>query len=808
MKNDFRFALRMIATHRWFSAAVIMTLALGIGVNTTVFTLVNAVLFKPVPVPGGSRLLTINGQNLTKTDSRFGVSYLDFQEFRTQQRSFESIEAVIGSDMTISEQGNPPEQFRIGRVSPGLFSMLRMPPVLGQGFTEANGKAGAEAVLLIGHGIWTNRYGRDPAVLGRAVRVNGKPATIVGVMPEGFKFPLREDGWMALVPDAEFEQRANRPLQLFALLRPGTPIEAAGADVAVIAQRLTKEFPDTNKDTGALVRTFHDTYNNGKIRAIFLTLLGAVGFVLLIACANVANLMLSRAIARHREIAVRAALGASRWQIIRQLLTESVLLSCLGGLLGLGFAAAGVHAFDVATADVGKPYWIQFTMDYVVFAYFAAVSVLSGILFGLAPALRASRTDLTLALKDGTLGSGSHSGGKLTAVLVVVQFALTVVLLAGAGLMVRSFFAAQRVNPFVPVEQIFTARLGLPSDKEQRYAKREDRLRFYEELLPRLGALPGVTHVAATSSLPGLGAGNRDLEFEGQALADLSKAPRALLVVHTPGYFAAVRQPLVAGRDFTTTDGDAGKEAAVVTREFATKYWPGQADVTGRRFRMLTGKEKKAGPWISVIGVAGDVIQRGDDADAPPLFYLPHRQEGWGGLALLLRTSSDPAMLAQSVRATVQGLDQDLPLFDVRTMTEALYRSYWHLKIFGTLFLVFAVIALLMASVGLYAVVAQATARRTREIGIRMALGATAGGIVRLVLARGLVQLGIGLVLGLGGAFAATGLMEKLLFRVSPQDPVVFTAISVTLLAIGVFACWLPARRAARIEPTHALRTE
>ncbi|MCX6950674.1 MAG: ABC transporter permease, partial [Verrucomicrobia bacterium] len=687
MKNDLRFAFRQLATHRWFSAAIIVTLALGIGINTTVFTLVNAVLFKPVPVPGGERLVTINSQNLTKTDSRFGVSYPDFQELRAQQRSFESIEAVMGGQATISEQGNPPEQFTIARVSAGLFEMLRVPPVLGQGFTAANGRAGAETVLLLGHGIWKNRYGSDPSVVGRAVRVNGKPATIIGVMPEGFKFPQREDGWMVLVPDAELEKRSNRPLQLFAVLRSGVAIEAAGADLAVLTQRLATQFPDTNKDTGALVRTFHDTYNNGTIRTIFLTMLGAVGFVLLIACANVANLMLSRAIARNREIAVRSALGASRWQIVRQLLIESVLLSCLGGLLGLGLAMAGVHAFDLATQDVGKPYWIQFTMDYVVFAYFAAVSVLSGVLFGLAPALRASRTDLNLALKDGTLGSGSHSGGKLTAVLVVVQFALTVVLLAGAGLMVRSFFAAQTVNPFVPVERIFTARISLPEGKDERYAKREDRIRFYEELLPRLGALPGVTHVAAVSSLPGLGAGTRDLEIEGRPLEDPSKAPRALLVAYTPDYLAAVRQPLVAGRTFNATDGDPGREAAVVTREFATKYWPGQADVTGRRFRLLSGKEKKPGPWIGVVGVAGDVIQRGDDADAPPLFYLPHRQEGWGGLALLVRTSSDPATLAQAVRATVQGLDQDLPLFDVRTMGDALARSYWHLKVFGTLFL-------------------------------------------------------------------------------------------------------------------------
>jgi putative ABC transport system permease protein len=808
MKNDLFFALRMIATHRWFSAAVIVTLALGIGVNTTVFTLVNTVLFKPVPVPGGERLVTINGQNLTKPDSRFGVSHPDFQEFRAQQQSFESIEAIAGGQGTISDQGNPPEQFNLARVSVGLFEMLHLKPVVGQGFAPAHGKPGTEPVILLGYGIWKNRYANDPNIVGRVVRVNGVPTTIIGVMPEGFKFPSREDGWRPLVPDAEMEKRTNRPLQMFGVLKPGTSIAAAGADLAVVARRLSNEFSDANKDIGVIVRTFHETFNGGPIRVVFLAMQGAVVFVLLIACANVANLMLSRAIARRREIAVRAAVGASRGQIIRQLLVESVLLSVLGGVLGLGLAAAGVHAFDVATQDVGKPYWLEFTMDYRVFGYFAVICVVSGLLFGLAPALRASRVDLNEALKEGTLAAGSHSGGKLTAVLVVLQFALTVVLLTGAGLMVRSFFTVQTMNDFVPVERIFTSRVGLPEGKEQRYAKREDRLRFYEDLATRLAALPGVTHVAVASDLPGLGAGTRDIEFEGKPVDATATPPRASTLVTTPSYLATINQAVVMGRGFLETDGETGKEAALVTREFAKKYWSGQAEVVGQRFRVLMGKDRKPGPWIAVVGVVSDIVQRGDDADAPPIMYLPQRQEARGGMAMLVRTSGDPATLAQPVRATIAALDPDLPLFDVRTLSEAINRGFWHLKVFGTLFLAFAGIALLMASIGLYAVVAQSTARRTREIGIRMALGSTAGGIVRLVLGRGLTQLAIGLVLGIAGAYGATRFLQKILFRVSPQDPVVFVAVTVLLVAIGVVACLIPARRAARIEPTQALRSE
>jgi putative ABC transport system permease protein len=809
MKNDLRFAFRMLAAHRWFSLAVIVTLALGIGINTTVFTLVNAVLFKPVPLPGGARLVTVSGQDLTKNDSRMSVSYPDFKEFRQNQRSFESLEATNRTEAVISEQTNPPERYSMARISTGLLGMLQTPPILGRGFAEADGNPGAEGVLLIGYSVWKNRYGGDPGVVGRSVRVNGAPATIIGVMPEGFKFPNNEYAWMPLVPTPEFEKRSNRWLQVYGLLKPTTSIEAAGADVAVIAKRLASEFSNTNKDVGAVVRTFHQTFNGGPIRTVFLTMLGAVGFVLLIACANVANLMLSRAISRQREIAVRAALGASRWQIVRQLLVESVLLSVLGGLLGLGLAMAGVRAFDLATSDVGKPYWIHFTMDYVVFVYFAIISVVSGLAFGLAPALRASRVDLTGALKDGSLGAGSASGGKLTATLVVVQFALTVVLLAGAGLMVRSFFIAQTLNSFVPAENIFTARISLPEGKEQRYNQRTERLRFYDDLVKRLGALPGVTHATISSHLPGMGSATREIEIEGKVVENPANVPRASLVVHSPAYLATIGSTILNGRGFNEADGEPGKEVTIVTREFASKHWPNQS-VIGARLRFLEGKDKKPGPWITVVGVASDIIQRPQEMEWPPLLYLPHRQEGWGGMALLLRSSVEPTTLAASVRAAVQTLDQDLPLFDARTLSTGLRRNHWQVAVFGSLFLSFAIIALIMASVGLYAVVAQGTARRTREIGIRMALGATAPGIIRLVLTRGLTQLALGLVLGLAGAFVATGLLKntRMLVRVSPQDPLVFTVVAALLLAIGILACWLPARRAANLHPVSALREE
>ncbi len=807
MLQDLRFALRMIATHRWFSLAVIVTLALGIGINTTVFTLVNAVLFKPVPIPGGERIVTVAQNNPANPRERTGIAWPDYLVYRDQGRSFEGLAAIHFNQGVVSEPGNPPERYRMARVTTGLFDLIKTPPILGRGFNEADGQAGAASVMLLGHKVWQNRYAGDPAVIGRAVRVDGKPVTIIGVMPEGFLFPNNEELWMPLTPTADLEKRDHRWLQLFALLKPGVSVAEANADLGVISGRLAAEFPDTNKDYRALVRTFHDTYNGDQIRTVFLMMLGAVGFVLLIACANVANMMLARAVARGREIAVRAAMGATRGQLVRQLLVESVLLSVLGGLLGLGLSAAGVHAFDLATQDVGKPYWIQFTMDWRAFGYFAAISVASGIVFGLVPALRATRVDLNTAMKDGSPGGGAR-GGKLTGALVVFQFALTVVLLAGAGMMIRSFFAVQALNPFVRPESIFTARIQLPEGAGEAYEKPLARQQFYEKLLPELRALPGVTAVAAVNNFPGLGSGDRDLEVEGRPNPDPKHPPQGSMIVETPNYLETIGLPLLQGRDFTDADGVEGQEVVIVSRAFATKYW-NAGEAVGRRFRWLE-RDGKTGPWMTVIGVCADMVQDAREPDRAPLYHVPYRQQPWGWMGLLIRTSSDPNALAAPVRAAVQRIDQDLPLFEVRTLTAALERQRWFLVVFGTLFLAFALTGLLMASVGIYAVVAQATARRTREIGIRMALGATAANVVRLVLSRGLFQLGGGLALGLGGAFGATTLMAKsgLAMQVSAGDPLVFASITALLTSIGLVACWLPARRAARIAPTEALRTE
>jgi len=797
MGNDLRFAWRMILSHRWFSAAAVVTLALGIGVNTMVFTLANAVLLKPVAVPGGSRLVAISHQNLTLGDGSVGLSLPAFRDYRAQASSLEALEATRSEEGVLSERGNPPQSYPMQRASSGIFNMMRIPPVVGRGFLPGDDKPGAPPVLLLGYGVWRERYGSSSAVIGHVVHVNEQPATIIGVMPEGFKFPFNSQMWMPLTPTPELEKRDNRSLDLFAMLKPGVGALQATVELNAIARRLATQYPTTDKDLTVRVQTFNQRYNGGSVRIIFLLMLAAVGFVLLVACANVANMMLSRALGRTREMSIRAALGASRWRMVRQLLIESVLLSVLGGLLGLGLALLGVHWFDLATRVV-RPYWIQFTMDYAVFGYFAALCILSGLLFGIAPALHSSGAELNEVMKEGARSVGKHRGGRFSAVLVVFQFALTLVLLSGAGIFVHSLLLNFSANRSVPADQLMTARIDLP---EQRYKDTDSRQRFYDQLFPRLSAIPGVSHLAIVSSLPGLGSGQREIEIEHSAVEIKGKRPLAAFIAQSPGYFAAIRLPLLLGRDFNDTDGTYNHKSAILTHECAQHFWPDQTAV-GKRFRFYDD-DNKPGDWITVVGISANLVQDLNEKDPRPLLFVPFRQEGWNGMALVVESTVDPAA---SVRTAVQNLDQELPLREVSMLTQAVEQREWFLQVITRVFLGFALIALLM--VGLYAVIAHATASRTQEIGVRMALGASSDSIMLLVMKRGLWQIAVGLALGLCAAFPVTRLMASLPIGVSTRDPSVFAVVAFVLATVGMAACWLPARKAAALDPVKAIRYE
>jgi putative ABC transport system permease protein len=798
MAHDLRCALRAILSHRWFSAAVVATLALGIGLNTMVFTLINAVLFKPVPLPGGARLVSIMCRSLSDKDRQLALSNLDFQEYRAQSRSYESLEATTDEGGVLSEHGNPPQSYHLEHASAGIFSMLHTDAVLGRGFVAADQLAGADPVVVLAYGVWQDRYSRSPGVIGQKVRVNGQPATIVGVMPKGFRFPTGVDLWMPLAPTADLAKRDNRPLRGYAILKPGVSLAQAQAELDGIAGRLVHQYPE-DKDIGANVLTFQQRFNGGGIRIIFLLMLGAVGFVLLIACADVANMMLSRALDRQREMAIRTALGASRWRVMRQLLIESLLLSAGGGILGLGLAALGIRWFDQSTVEV-RPYWIEFTTNYTVLGYFAALCILSALLFGTMPALRSSRPNLNAVMNEGGRSVGRRHGGWLSFGLVVFQFALTLVLLTGAGIFVRSLFSGLAVNPFIPSRQLWTARVELP---ETRYKDTDARQRFYDQLLPRLRALPGVTRVALTSLPPGMGSWRHQIELEHKPIEHPAQRPWVGLIAHSPGYLETIHLPLLRGRNFNDVDGTANQETAVITREGAEQFWPGQ-DPIGKRFKIYDEKGK-AGNWITVVGVSAGMVQELVSNDAKPPFFVPYRQEGWDSMALVVESSTNPV---PSVRTVVQSLDQDMPLTDIFRLDQAVEHEIWFLRLFGEVFFGFALVGLLMASVGIYAVMAHATAGRTREIGVRMALGASVRNILALVMVRGLWQVAAGVALGLAAGIPVARLMASLPIGISPTDPAVFFTVASVLASVGIFACWLPARRAAALDPVKAIRYE
>jgi predicted permease len=789
----------MILAHRWFSAAVVVTLALGIGLNTMVFTLVNAVLFKPVDVADGARLVTLNDRNLAHGRESMRMSLPDLRDFRAQVKGLERLEAASDEEGVLSERGNPPQAFHLERTTAGIFDMLQVRPVLGRGFLPSDDQPGAAPVVLLGYGVWKDRYSSSKDVIGRSVHVNEKPATIIGVMPKEFKFPVGTDLWMPLLPTAELEKRDNRPLQVFGMLRPGIGVAQANVEIGAIAQRLAVQYPTTDKDVSAVVETFNQHYNGGNIRIVFLLMLAAVGFVLLIACANVANMMLSRAVGRQREMSIRTALGASRWRVVRQLLIESVLLSLLGGVLGLSLAAAGVHWFDLNTERV-RPYWILFTMNFQVFGYFAGLCIVSGLVFGIVPAMRSSQTNLNEVLKDGARSAGKRGGGKFSGGLVVLQFALTLVLLTGAGIFVHSLLSHLDANRFVPADQLMTGRIDFPED---RYKDTDARQRFYDQLLPRLESLPGVTHVALASNLPGTGSADRGIELEGTQAPVKSNRPQISMVVASPGALATIHLPLLLGRDFNDMDGKESRRAAIVTRACAQHFWP-NGNALGKRFRLYDDNDK-VGDWVTIVGVSADLVQDLNTSSPNPLLFVPFRQEGWNGMALMVQANADPS---DAVRKVVQSLDAELPLRDVAMLNAELDRQRWFLHIFTSLFLVFAAIGLLMASVGLYAVIAHATGSRTQEIGVRMALGANGRDILMLVMRGGLWQIGLGLALGLGAAIPVARLVAGIPIGASGVDPGVMAAVSLVLTTVGLVACWLPARRAAALDPVKAIRYE
>jgi putative ABC transport system permease protein len=801
--EDVRFGMRMLGKDPKFTAVVVLALGLGMGANTTVFTLVNAVLFRGLPFEKPEQMMFINSQKLAGSQGRMRVSYPDFRDFRAQSKSFQDMAAFEFETSNLSDHGTTPERYQGVRMTANTFGIIGQKPMLGRDFQPGEDKAGAPAVVILGYGIWATRYGKDPGILGRVVRVNDEPATVIGVMPEGIKFPVTQELWRPMTPTAEYEKRDLRRMNVFGRLKDGITITALQTEMTQIAKTLEKDNAATNQGISAYVRTYNDAFNGGQIRVVFLALLGAVGFVLLIACANVANLLLARSLARAKEVSIRAALGASRWRIVRQLLVESVMMALLGAGLGLLLSLWGVRTFSLAVASIDKPYWIKFTFDYVVFAYMAAIAVGTGILFGLAPALHMTKVDLNETLKESGRGTSGGSRSRfLAGSLVVGELALAVVLLAGAGLMIRNFLNLYAQDPGFRPENVLAAEFNM---SEAKYAKPESRVHFAEQLLPRLQSVPGVEAVALVANIPLSGAPDWQFEVEGQAPVAKEKRPTASGQVITPAYFQAMGVNLSRGRAFNDADGLPGKLAVIVNQELAAKYWP-KEDPLGKRLRLT--RDKTDQPWLTVVGVGPNIRERMDQSETVGTLYVPYRQSPDLGMAIVARTKVPPATVAAAFRKEVQALDSDLPLFNVATVKEDINRAIWAFRVFGSLFGIFAGIALVLATVGIYAVMSYAVSQRTQEIGLRMALGASTGSIMRLVMSVGVKQLAIGLGIGIGAALLLTRAIKAILIGVSPSDPVTFATITVILASAGILACWMPARRATKVDPLIALRYE
>ena len=813
--QDFRYAVRRLYKDRSLTFMAVAALSLGIGANSTVFTFVNAVLIRGLPFEEPDEIMHLATQLISEGRNR-GVSYPDFVDWREQTTTFTDLAAFTGGTANLSDNDHAPERVNGSLVSVNAFRLIRQPVLLGRDFLPEEGERGADRVVILGYEVWQNRYGGDPNVIGRMLRVNEEPSTIVGVMPEGVKFPQNADTWRPLQPTDTLDNRERRGLGVFGRLAPGADRVQAQAELNAIAGRLTLQYPDTNTDFGAVVQTFNEWANGGEIRVIFLTMMGAVAFVLLIACANVANLLLARSAHRAREVAVRVSLGASRWRVVRQLLLESLVLGVLAGVVGLALSTVGVRLFDLAVADVGKPYWIQFTMDWRVFTFLGLVCLTTSVVFGLAPALHLSKTNVNELLQEGgRTGTGGRRVKRMSSVMVVAEVMLTVVLLAGAGLMMRSFLTLYQLDLGVDGDRILTARLQLVN---QKYPEPEQRVTFIDAVTERLQAMPGVLAASVASNLP-LGGGDRlTLAIDGRPTEADTPLPEVSVVEVGDDYLASIGLDTLVGRGLTRRDGLPGSEAVVVNTRFVARFLDGE-EVLGHRIRLDLeddedgngddGSSSPPHPWLTIVGVSPTVRQTAfQETEPDAVVYRRHRLAPGSSLAIQVYASGNAGALVPQLREAVSAVDRDLPIFDAFTLSEGLAEQRWPFRIFGTMFAIFAVIALVLSAVGIYAVTAYSITQRTQEIGLRMALGAQPGQVVWMVMRRGLIQLAIGLSIGLVGAAGVGQVMQGLLVQISPTDPVTLAMILLVLGSVTVLACLGPARRAALLDPANALRPE
>jgi putative ABC transport system permease protein len=806
--QDLRQGARSLSRQPTFTVVAVIALALGIGANTAIFSVVDAVLLRALPYRDADRLVTVWEHNKRRGNTQNVINLGNFFDWKNQNSVFEDMATFF--DMTANlTGGGEPEEIPSQIATPNLFNILGVNPIMGRAFTEDDGKPGAARVVMLSFGLWQRRFGGDPQIVGRKLILNGVETTVVGVMPSGFNWHVKggsmtrkiAEMWAPWQINESMRQRGGRFASAVARLKPELSPEQAQAEMNAIGARLEQQYNDFNASWGVTVVPLRRQFT-GEIRLALFVLLGAVGMVLLIACANVANLSLARAAGRQREMAVRAALGAGRSRIIRQLLTESLLLAGLGCLAGLALAWWGTDLL-VSLAPPELLNLPQVKINAAVLGFTFLVSLLTGVIFGLIPAFEAARLRLTESLQEGgkNIGGGARSHWIRNS-LVVAEIALALVLLVGAGLLIRSFARLQGVDPGFNANNVLTMKVSLPGRKYDTDRKRID---FFRQAVAQMQSLPGVESVGATSFLPFAAPhAGTGVEIEGRPKLPPGQGLGTGVIVTDQNYFRTMQIPLKRGRLFTDQEAAEMRHVVVVNEAFAEKNFPGE-DPLGKRVVIDMKNDNQP---CEIIGVVGDSKHMKLDAKTEPMSYWPHPELTYSGMTLVLRVQGEPTAIANAARNVIRTLDPEQPIADVRTMENLIGTSVARARFNTLLLTIFAVVALLLASLGIYGVVAYSVAQRTREIGVRMALGARRMDVLRLVVRRGMTLALGGVALGVPASFALTRLMETLLFNVSATDPLTFAGIPLLLIFVALLACLIPARRAAKVDPMVALRYE
>lgn len=802
--QDLRFAARMLVKSPWVSGVAIGALALGIAVTATMFCIVYGAMMRGLPFADGDRMVALALNNPSREIERQPLPIHDYLDIREQQKSLESLAGFYEGTVNV-RWADVPERFDGAFVSANTFTTVGAQPLLGRVFEPGEDVPGAPMRIILSYHVWQDRFDGDRNALGQVVKVNGETAEIIGVMPEGFLFPNRNDVWVPLRMDPLAIPRGQGTgLLTIGKLMPGVTVEQASTELNGIAARLAAAYPDTNEGYGVTVRPFVKMYLGTETAALLYTMLGAVSLVLLIACANVANLLLARAAVRAKEVGIRTAMGASRWRVVSQMVTEALVLALLGGAVGAALAWVGVEIFDKSVAGTNPPFFMVWQVDAPILLFIFVVSVVSAVVAGGIPALKASGMDVSGILKDESRGSSSLRIGRLSNVLVIGEIAMSMGLLVAAGFMTKSITKLRALDLGFDGNAVFTARVGL---FESEYPDTLARRRFYEDLRLRLVEIPGVRAASLGTVLPGLGSGETPFAVEGEAYAEDRDYPVGRLGQVDAGFFDAVGLRTTLGREFLPSDDGAAEPVTIVNESFAAKYLKGGSPL-GRRIRV--GSSSSTEPWLTVVGVVPDAYMNGvgNQETDPSGLYVPIQQSDARFMSILARGPADPMTLTAAVRDAVSAVSPDTPIYFVNTLRGRIAENTWAFNVFGVLFMVFGGVALFLASVGLYGVMAFTVSRRTPEVGIRMALGAEARQVMRLVMRQGLLQIGLGLTIGLGIAALLARAMRLMLFEVSVADPAVYALVSMVLVATGLAASAIPARRATQVDPLTALRSE